>query len=229
MAKNFKELRAKMSPGSRAASDAEHRRLVEEMSLHQLRKARELTQTKIAEELHIGQGDVSKLASIPDIIAKVVSKVPDSQVMSDLDATVAWARRSGKANTGKLAITGFCWGGRIVWLYSAHNPKLKAGAAWYGRLAGQPNEMTPKNPIDVAAQLHAPILGLYGGKDQGIPLDSAEKMREALKAAGKTSSGIIVYPDAQHGFSADYRPSYGKRDAEDAWGKLLAHFKKHGV
>ncbi len=183
----------------------------------------------VAPEMYARQGDVSKLASIPDIIAKVVSKVPDSQVMSDLDATVAWARRSGKANTGKLAITGFCWGGRIVWLYSAHNPKLKAGAAWYGRLAGQPNEMTPKNPIDVAAQLHAPILGLYGGKDHGIPLDSVEKMREALKAAGKTSSGIIVYPDAQHGFNADYRPSYGKRDAEDAWGKLLAHFKKHGV
>jgi carboxymethylenebutenolidase len=183
----------------------------------------------VAPEMYARQGDVSGLSSIPDIIGKVVSKVPDTQVMSDLDATVAWAKKSGRANTNKLAITGFCWGGRIVWLYSAHNPKLKAGAAWYGRLVGQPNEMTPKNPIDVAAQLHAPVLGLYGGKDQGIPLDSVEKMRGALKAAGKSTSEIVVYPDAQHGFNADYRPSYGKRDAEDAWQKLLAHFKKYGA
>ena len=185
----------------------------------------------VAPEMYARQGDVSKLSSIPDIISKVVSKVPDAQVMSDLDATVAWAKKSGKANTGKLAITGFCWGGRIVWLYSAHNAKLKAGAAWYGRLVGpaQPNDLTPKNPIDVAAQLHAPVLGLYGGKDGGIPLDTVDKMRAALKAAGKTTSEIIVYPEAQHGFNADYRPSYGKRDAEDAWQKLLAHFKKHGA
>ncbi len=183
----------------------------------------------VAPEMFSRQGDVSRLTSIPDIISKVVSKVPDAQVMSDLDATVAWVKKSGKANTNKLAITGFCWGGRIVWLYSAHNPKLKAGAAWYGRLVGQPTEMTPKNPIAVAAQLQAPVLGLYGGKDGGIPLDTVEKMRGALKAAGKTTSEIVVYPEAQHGFNADYRPSYGKRDAEDAWQKLLAHFRKHGA
>ena len=185
----------------------------------------------VAPEMYARQGDVSKLSSIPDIIGKVVSKVPDAQVMSDLDATVAWAKKSGKANAAKLAITGFCWGGRIVWLYSAHNAKLKAGAAWYGRLVGpaQPNELTPRNPIDVAAQLHAPVLGLYGGKDGGIPLDTVEKMRAALNAAGKITSEIVVYPEAQHGFNADYRPSYGKRDAEDAWQKLLAHFKKYGA
>jgi carboxymethylenebutenolidase len=182
----------------------------------------------VAPEMYARQGDVSKLSSIPDIFGKVVSKVPDAQVMSDLDATVAWAKKTGKANTSKLAVTGFCWGGRVVWLYSAHNPKLKAGAAWYGRLVGQTSDLTPKHPVDVAAQLHAPVLGLYGGKDQGIPLDSIEKMREALKA-GKTKSEIIVYPEAQHGFNADYRPSYGKKDAEDAWQKLLAHFKKNGV
>ena len=182
----------------------------------------------VAPEMYVRQGDVSKLSSIQDIIGKVVSQVPDAQVMSDLDAAVAWAKKSGKANTSKLAVTGFCWGGRIVWLYSAHNPKLKAGAAWYGRLVGQASGMTPKNPVDVAAQLHAPVLGLYGGKDQGIPLDSIEKMRAALKS-GKTKSEIIVYPEAQHGFNADYRPSFGKKDAEDAWRKMLAHCKAIGA
>ena len=183
----------------------------------------------VAPEMYARQGDVSKLSSIQDIVGNVVSKVPDAQVMADLDSTVAWVKKSGKANTNRLAITGFCWGGRIVWLYSAHNPKLKAGAAWYGRLVGQPNEMTPKNPVDVAAQLHAPVLGLYGGKDQGIPQDTVEKMRAALKAAGKAKSEIVVYPEAQHGFNADYRPSYGKKDAEDAWRKMLAHFKANGA
>jgi carboxymethylenebutenolidase len=178
----------------------------------------------IAPEMYARQGDVSKIQNIQEIIAKVVSKVPDSQVMSDLDAAVAYA-----GNPAKLAITGFCWGGRIAWMYSAHNPKLKAGAAWYGRLAGQPSEMTPKHPVDIAADLKAPVIGFYGGKDQGIPLDTVEKMRAALKAAGKTASEIIVYPDAGHGFNADYRPGYSKVDAEDAWRRLLAHFKKHGA
>ncbi|MBK5293346.1 MAG: dienelactone hydrolase family protein [Acidobacteriia bacterium] len=183
----------------------------------------------IAPEMYARQGDVSNLSSVPDIISKVVSKVPDGQVMSDLDAAVAWAGKTGKANVSKLGITGFCWGGRVVWLYSAHNPKLKAGVAWYGRLVGQPSENNPKHPIDVAASLHGPVLGLYGGKDQGIPLDTVEKMREALKAAGKKGSEIIVYPEAQHGFHADYRPSYGKADAEDGWRRLLEHFKKNGA
>jgi len=183
----------------------------------------------IAPELYARQGDVSRLTSIPDIIAKVVSKVPDSQVMADLDATVAYAQESGKANTSKLAVTGFCWGGRITWLYAAHNPRVKAGGAWYGRLVGQASELTPKHPVDVAASIKAPVLGLYGGKDQGIPLETVEKMKAALKAAGNTKSDIIVYPEGQHGFHADYRPSYGQRDAADAWNRLVAFFKQHGA
>ena len=182
----------------------------------------------VAPEMYARQGDVSNLANIQDILSKVVSKVPDEQVMSDLDSAVAWAGKNG-GDAARLAITGFCWGGRIVWLYAAHNPKLKAGVAWYGRLVGQPSPMTPQHPVDIAARVQAPVLGLYGGKDQGIPLDTVEKMRAALKAAGKTGSEIIVYPDAQHGFHADYRPSYGKQDAEDGFRRLLDHFKKNGV
>jgi carboxymethylenebutenolidase len=182
----------------------------------------------IAPELYARQGDVSQITNINEIISKVVSKVPDAQVMSDLDATVEYAGKTGKANVNKLGITGFCWGGRIVWLYAAHNPKLKAGAAWYGRLVGQADELHPKHPIDVAASLKAPVLGLYGGKDRGIPLDTIEKMREALKAAGSKSE-IIVYPDADHGFNADYRPSYNKEAAQDGWNKLREWFKKNGA
>ena len=182
----------------------------------------------IAPELYARQGDVSQISNINEIISKVVSKVPDAQVMSDLDATVEYAGKTGKANTGKLGITGFCWGGRIVWLYAAHNPKLKAGVAWYGRLVGQPDELHPKHPIDLAASLKAPVLGLYGGKDRGIPLDTVEKMREALKAAGSKSE-IIVYTEADHGFHADYRPSYNKEAAQDGWNKLREWFKKNGA
>jgi carboxymethylenebutenolidase len=155
-----------------------------------------------------------------------VSKVPDAQVMSDLDACVVYANETGKADTDKLAITGFCWGGRIVWLYAAHNPKLKAGVAWYGPLAGQTNDLKPKNPIDIAADIKAPVLGLYGGKDQGITAADLDKMREALKVAMKKSE-IHVYPDAQHGFNADYRPSYNKEAAEDGWKRMLEWFKKY--
>ena len=181
----------------------------------------------VAPELFFRQGDVSKISDFKEIRSKVVSKVPDAQVMSDLDAAVAWASKNG-GNTNKLGITCFCWGGRIVWLYAAHNPKLKAGVAWYGRLVGTTNEMTPKNPIDIAASLKAPVLGLYGEKDGGIPLDSVEKMREALKASKKKAE-ILVYPGAQHGFHADYRPSYSKKDADDGWQKLLAFFKANGA
>ena len=180
----------------------------------------------IAPELYARQGDVSQL-QMNEIISKVVSKVPDAQVMSDLDAAVGWAAKNN-GNTNKLGITGFCWGGRIVWLYAAHNPKLKAGVAWYGRLVGQGNELQPKHPIDVAAQIKAPVLGLYAEKDGGIPLDSVEKMRAALKAAN-SKSDIIVYPGAQHGFHADYRPSYNKEAAQDGWQKLQDWFKKHGA
>ena len=181
----------------------------------------------VAPELYARQGDVSKTENIQEIF-KVVSKVPDSQVMSDLDAAVAWAKATGKADTAKLGITGFCWGGRIVWLYAAHNPDLKAGVAWYGRLAGQSNDLQPKYPLDIVGSIKAPVLGLYGEADQGIPVASVEKMREALKAAGKPSE-IILYPDTPHAFFADYRPSYRKDKADDGWKRLLAWFKKNGV
>jgi len=181
----------------------------------------------IAPEMFARQGDVSKIENVQEIIDKVVSKVPDSQVMSDLDSTAAWAAKNS-GSSDRLAITGFCWGGRIVWLYAAHNPKLVAGAAWYGRLEGEKNAMTPANPIDYAAVLKAPVIGFYGGKDTGIPLESIERMRGALKVVGDYSE-INVYPDAQHGFNADYRPSYKQDDAQDAWKKMLAWFKRAGV
>ena len=181
----------------------------------------------IAPEMYARQGDVSKLTSIQEIIP-IVTKVPDKQVMSDLDAAVAYAKSTGKADTAKLAVTGFCWGGRIVWLYSAHNPNLKAGVAWYGRLVGDKTENQPKYPVDVVADLKGPVLGLYGEADQGIPVASVEKMREALKAAGKPGE-IVLYPATPHAFYADYRQSYRKEQAEDGWKKLQEWFKKNGV
>jgi carboxymethylenebutenolidase len=181
----------------------------------------------VATEMYARQGDVSKIENVQEIINTVVSKVPDSQVMSDLDSTAAWSAKNG-GSPDRLAITGFCWGGRIVWMYAAQNPKLKAGAAWYGRLEGPANAMTPKNPLDYAGGLKAPVIGFYGGKDTGIPLESIERMRAALKVVDDESE-INVYPDAQHGFNADYRPSYNKEAAEDAWKKMLAWFKKYGV
>jgi carboxymethylenebutenolidase len=182
----------------------------------------------IAPELFARQGDVSKMTDWKQIFSEVVSKVPDAQVMADLDAAVAWAGKSSHGNTKKVGVAGFCWGGRITWLYAAHNPELAAGVAWYGRLTGQPTELQPRYPIDVAAELKAPVLGLYGGQDQGIPLTDVEKMRAALKAAGKPSE-IIVYPDAPHAFMADYRPSYRAKEAADAWSQCLAWFRRHGV
>lgn len=181
----------------------------------------------IAPELYARQGDVSKETDFRKIIREVVSKVPDAQVMSDLDAAVALAK-SEKGDVEKLAITGFCWGGRIVWLYSAHSPALKAGVAWYGRLLGDKDELHPKNPIDVAAQLKAPVLGLYGEADDGIPVAAIEQMREAAKA-GSTEVEIHVYPGAPHAFHADYRPSYRKIEAENGWKRMLAWFAKQGV
>jgi carboxymethylenebutenolidase len=182
----------------------------------------------VAPELYARQGDVSQLKDIQEIISSVVSKVPDAQVMNDLDATVEWAGSTGKADTGRLAITGFCWGGRITWLYSAHNPQVKAGVAWYGRLVGQGNALMPKNPIDVAAALKVPVLGLYGGADQGIPVQSVEEMRAVL-SRGTSGSELIVYPDVPHGFNADYRASYRKEAAEDGWKRMLAWFHGHGA
>ena len=192
------------------------------------RRLAKLGYVAVAPELFARQGDVSSMSDVQEIVSRVVSKVPDDQVMKDLDATVAWVEKSGQGDAHKLGITGFCWGGRVVWLYAAHNPRLKAGVAWYGRLEGNTDELHPKNPIDVAASLHAPVLGLYGGTDQGIPLDSVVRMRKALAAAHMPSE-IVVYPDAPHGFHADYRPSYRQDAASDGWKRLQLWFKKHGV
>jgi len=180
----------------------------------------------IAPELYARQGDVSNRSM--DEIRSVVARVPDAQVMADLDAAVAHARASGKADTNRLAITGFCWGGRIVWLYAAHNPDLKSGVAWYGRLAGAKSDLTPRHPIDIAAELKAPVLGLYGAADQSIPVATVEQMRSACEAADKTCE-MIVYPDTPHAFNADYRPSYRAGPAKDGWLRTLAWFRKYGV
>lgn len=183
----------------------------------------------VAPEMYARQGDVSNIQDIQEIITKVVSKVPDAQVMSDLDSAADWAAKTGKGDTSRLAITGFCWGGRVVWLYAAHSPKLKAGAAWYGQIIGQKDDQfRTKTVLELAGDLKAPVLGLYGGKDQGIPVAQVEQMRTALKAVNNPSE-IIVYPDAQHGFNADYRPSYSETDSKDAWAKMLAWFKKNGA
>ena len=181
----------------------------------------------VAPYLYAREGDVSGLKEVPEIYAKVVSHVPDAQVMSDLDATVEWSAQDG-GDTTRLAATGFCWGGRTVWLYAAHTASLKAGAAWYGRVAGQTSEKQPKNPIDLVNELKAPVIGFYGGKDQGIPVGTVEQMRGAIDAAGKPSE-IHIYPEAQHGFNADYRPNYDPASAKDAWAKMLRFFAEHGV
>lgn len=184
----------------------------------------------VAPELFVRQGDAGSYGEIAKLLAEVVNKVPDAQVMGDLDATVAWARSQG-ADASKLGITGFCWGGRVTWLYSAHNPAVKAAAAWYGRLVGDRSPLTPAHPVDVAARLHAPVLGLYGGKDGGIPLDSVDKMKSALAAGSPSArrSEFVVYPDAPHAFHADYRPTFRKEAAEEGWKRCVAWFKTHGV
>jgi carboxymethylenebutenolidase len=185
----------------------------------------------IAPELYFRQGDAKTYTEIPKLISELVSKVPDAQVMGDLDSAVAFAKGEGKADTAKLGITGFCWGGRIVWMYDAHSPAVKAGVAWYGPLVRPGTELQPKNPIDLVKDLHGPVLGLYGGADTGISQESVEKMRAALKtgSAAAQKSQIDVYPDTPHAFNADYRASYRKEAAEDGWKKALAWFKANGV
>lgn len=184
----------------------------------------------IAPELFVRQGDAQSYGEMAKLIAEVISKVPDAQVLADLDATVMWAAANG-GDTNKLGVTGFCWGGRQTWLYAAHNPKVKAGVAWYGRLVGQASELNPKHPVDVGAQLNGPVLGLYGGADTGIPLDTVDKMKAVLAGgnAAAKASNFVVYPDAPHAFHADYRPSFRKEAAEDGWKRAVAWFKQHGV
>ena len=185
----------------------------------------------IAPELFARQGDPRQLTSVAEIIEKISSKTPDAEVMADLDATVAWAAQQG-ANTKRLAITGFCWGGRITWLYAAHQPAVQAGVAWYGKLTGPENTFNPRHPLDLVGELKAPVLGLYGGLDTGIPLAAVEAMEQALEAKGSAAakqSQIHLYDNAPHAFHADYRPSYRKEEAEDGWQKMLAWFRQHGV
>jgi carboxymethylenebutenolidase len=184
----------------------------------------------ITPELFVRQGDAQSYGEMAKLIAEVVSKVPDAQVMGDLDATVKWAAANG-GDARKLGVTGFCWGGRHVWLYAAHNPAVKAGVAWYGRLVGDATPLSPKHPVDVAATLNGPVLGLYGGADTGIPLDTVDKMKTALAAgnAAAKASTFVVYPDAPHAFHADYRPTFRKEPAEDGWKRAVAWFKQHGV
>jgi len=184
----------------------------------------------IAPDLMARQGNAAGYSDVGQLMAQVVSKVPDAQVMNDLDATMAWAARNG-GNTERLAITGFCWGGRITWLYSAHQPKVKAGVAWYGRLVGQSTALTPVHPVDVAGKLQAPVLGLYGGADTGIPLETVESMKAALATGSlpAKASQFVVYPDTPHAFHADYRPSYRKEAAQDGWKRMTQWLKANGV
>ena len=184
----------------------------------------------IAPELFARQGDPAAYGEIERLIADVVSKAGDAQVLADLDACVAWAGANG-GDTARLAVTGFCWGGRITWLYAAHNPALKAGVAWYGRLAGAVTPLQPRHPLEVARELRAPVLGLYGGADAGIPVDTVDKMKSALSAGSPAAraSEIVVYPDAPHAFHADYRPSYRPQPAQDGWRRCLGWLRTHGV
>jgi len=184
----------------------------------------------IAPELFVRQGDAKAPSDIDTLFATIVSKVPDAQVMSDLDASVAWAASQG-GDTARLGVTGFCWGGRQTWLYAAHNPAVRAGVAWYGRLTGATNERQTAHPIERAAALLAPVLGLYGGADTGIPLDTVEAMRVALSTGSDaaTRSEIVVYPEAKHAFFADYRPSYDAASAADGWQRCLGWLRAHGV
>ena len=180
----------------------------------------------IAPSLYDRQGDVTQLASFDDI-RPIVARVPDAQVMADLDATVAWAAKIGIGNAQKLGITGFCWGGRIAWLYAAHNPNLKAGVAWYGRVTGDKSPNQPAHPVDLADKIKAPVLGLYGSEDTGIPVATLDQLTAALGSA--TKSHIHVYPGSPHAFFADYRPSYREVDAKDGWSRCLAWLKANGV
>jgi carboxymethylenebutenolidase len=181
----------------------------------------------VAPEIYARQGDLSKMTDTQQIFREVVGKKPDAELFSDLDATLAWAAKN-KGSATRIAETGFCRGGRTTWLYATHNPKLKAAAAWYGPIKGATSEIQPKVVLDVADQLKCPLLGLYGGQDANIAVADVLAAEDKAKAAHKTVV-IAVYPDAPHGFHADYRPSYKQADAEDGWNRMIAWFKRHGV
>lgn len=181
----------------------------------------------VAPEVYARLGDLSKMTDAGKIVSQVISKAPDATLMKDLDMAAAYAATHGGA-ADRLAVTGFCRGGRHVWLYAAHNPRLKAAVAWYGPVAGTPSDIQPKTAADVAADLKCPLLGLYGGKDTGIKMEDVQTAAAKAKAAGKTVD-IVIYPDAPHGFHADYRPSYRAADAADGWKRMLAWFKQYGA
>lgn len=188
----------------------------------------------IAPELYARQGNPGQYSEIAKLLSEIVAKVPDAQVMADLDGAVKWAGENG-GNTRKVGITGFCWGGRIAWLYAEQSKNVKAAVAWYGRLNGNPSALNPKHPLDLAASLKAPVLGLYGGQDSGISLTTVNQMKDVLAEAGQKgnlaarASEFVVYPDAPHAFHADYRPSYDKGAAQDGFKRALAWFKAHDV
>lgn len=229
-------------PAYRAMPDKKGKKFPVVMVVHEIfgvhewiqdvcRRFAKLGYLAIAPALYARQGEIKDLKDSREINRQIYSKIPDTQSMTDLDSTVAWAAKNS-GNTTKLSITGFCWGGRITWLYAAHNPKVKAGAAWYGRVvptANSPvNALQPTTPIDYAKDLKVAVVGLYGGLDTGIPLDGVQRMQDELKK-GKSKSEIIVFPNAKHGFHADYRESYNRQSSEEAWAKVLAWFKKNGA
>ena len=184
----------------------------------------------IAPDFFVRHGNVMQYKTVPEIFSNVVSKVTDTEVLGDLDAALDWAAGNG-GDAARFGVTGFCWGGRIVWMASAVNPRIKTGVALYGRLMTTVIPATPTHPHDIADKLKWPVLGLYGGKDDGIPMDTVEEMKTRLSFGGKASqsSEFVIYPDAPHAFHADYRPTYRKEAAEDAFQRALAWFKKHGV
>ncbi len=191
------------------------------------RRLAKLGYLAVAPEIYARLGDLSKMTDSAQIFRDVISKAPDATVMSDLDATAAWAASHG-GNAAALGVIGFCRGGRDVWLYNAHNRNLKAAVAFYGPLGGQTSSIQPQTALDVAGMINAPQLNLYGGEDGSIPQDAVQAAEAKAKAAGKTVA-VVVYPDAGHGFHADYRPSYVAADASDGWKRAIAWFKAHGV
>jgi carboxymethylenebutenolidase len=182
----------------------------------------------VSPDLFARHGDATQVKDVRTLIDTIVRKAGDTQVIGDLDATAAWAATNG-GDAKRLGVTGFCWGGRMTWMYTAHNPGVRAGVAWYGSMIRRPNDTRPVHPVTVAEKMKGRVLGMYGELDKGIPLSEVDAMRASLKAAGDTKSNIIVYPGADHGFLADYRPQYNEAAAKDAWPKALDWFKKHGV
>lgn len=191
------------------------------------RRFAQLGYLALAPDLFVRQGDATSYTSMPELFKDIINKTPDADVLQDLDACVAWAASHG-GDTARLGITGFCWGGRITWLYAAHNPKVKAGVAWYGKLAHDKTPLQPHTPLELAASLRVPVLGLYGGKDSGIPLESVERMRIEL-TKGQSGSEFVIDPDAGHAFHADYRPSYVEAAAKDGWQRCVEWLHKYGV